>query len=136
MSSFLVLRVFFFFFPKVWLWTGLCSWKCKRPGHLAQDCLVTTSNQVHYSFLIRFMIYVQLTRGAIIGFSNEWKGRQRDGIFYSSLCFVQMTLGQSKSNSIPADLLALYRRFRNLSIWLSYFAFHFLSFGILNHLML
>ncbi|XP_034217757.1 uncharacterized protein LOC117629317 isoform X2 [Prunus dulcis] len=41
-------------------------WKCRRPGHLAEDCLVMTSNQV--------------------------------------------TLGQGKPNSIPADLLALYRR--------------------------
>ncbi|XP_040365994.1 uncharacterized protein LOC112178780 isoform X2 [Rosa chinensis] len=49
--------------------SSLCSyecWKCKRPGHLAQDCLVMTNNQ--------------------------------------------MTLGQSNSNSISADLLALYRR--------------------------
>ncbi|KAL6178343.1 hypothetical protein ACLB2K_049861 [Fragaria x ananassa] len=47
--------------------SSLCTyecWKCKRPGHLAQDCLVMTRNQ--------------------------------------------MTLGQS--NSIPRDLVALYRR--------------------------
>ncbi|KAM1034437.1 hypothetical protein PS1_038111 [Malus domestica] len=41
-------------------------WKCRRPGHLAEDCLVITSNEV--------------------------------------------TLGHSKANSIPPDLLALYRR--------------------------
>lgn len=26
--------------------TSHCSWKCKRPGHLAEDCLVMTSSQV------------------------------------------------------------------------------------------
>ncbi|KAJ0106556.1 hypothetical protein Patl1_18501 [Pistacia atlantica] len=31
--------------------SSLCTyqcWKCKRPGHFAEDCLVMTSNQVHY----------------------------------------------------------------------------------------
>lgn len=27
------------------------SWKCQRPGHLAEDCLVTTTEQVCYYLL-------------------------------------------------------------------------------------
>ena len=45
-----------------------CSWKCQRPGHLAEDCLVMTSNEVcnslcsytywkNKSNLADFMIY-------------------------------------------------------------------------------